>query len=384
MNNIVEPTMDYDFSKIYLGPPSSLSGGAYFTRIMVDNKQLFIQTPKCLTKQGFIKSGKKIYTDLMFDNNDTIFINWIENLETKCQELMFNKADQWFETKIEKDDIETAFTSPFKIFKSGKFYLLRVNVKPNIKIYDETDNIINMDDITPDKNVISILEIQGIKFTSRNFQIEIELKQSMVVSPDPFLDECFIKKPMGKQPDNIKATETNSFIKESASELLKQDAKPNPVQDVNVIEKNVTFHTDIPDELEKASSNVLEGIAKSKEQDVFEEEENIALDFEDLNPSGSKEDTNVLKEVDLTSNLDNNVETITLKKHNQVYHEIYQKAREKAKAAKQAAISAYLELKQIKKTYMIEDMDESDDSDFDEDMVEDDDENEEEEEDDAF
>ena len=57
MNNIIEPTMDYDFSKIYLGPPSSLSGGAYFTRIMVDNnRQLFIQTPKCLTKQGFIKS----------------------------------------------------------------------------------------------------------------------------------------------------------------------------------------------------------------------------------------------------------------------------------------------------------------------------------------
>ena len=53
--------------------------------------------------------------------------------------------------------------------------------------------------------LISILEIQGIKFTSRNFQIEIELKQAMVVSPDPFLDECFIKKPIKKiiKPKNI-------------------------------------------------------------------------------------------------------------------------------------------------------------------------------------
>jgi len=47
--------------------------------------------------------------------------------------------------------------------------------------------------ITNDKTIISILEIQGLKFTSRNFQIEIELKQSMIVNPDPFLDECFIK-----------------------------------------------------------------------------------------------------------------------------------------------------------------------------------------------
>ena len=160
MDNIIEPTIDYDFSKLYLGPPSTLAGGAYFTRIMYNtNKPLFIQTPKSLTKQGFVKSGKKVYADLMFDNNDTVFINWIENLETKCQELIFSKGQNWFETKLEKDDIESAFTSPFKIFKSGKFYLLRVNVKQNIKIYDETDQIFKSDDISADKMLISILEL---------------------------------------------------------------------------------------------------------------------------------------------------------------------------------------------------------------------------------
>ena len=75
MDNIIEPTIDYDFSKLYLGPPSTLAGGAYFTRIMYNtNKQLFIQTPKSLTKQGFVKSGKKVYADLMFDNNDTVLL----------------------------------------------------------------------------------------------------------------------------------------------------------------------------------------------------------------------------------------------------------------------------------------------------------------------
>ena len=60
MNDIIEPTIDYDFSTLYLGPPSTIAGGAYFTRIMYkNNKQLFIQTPKGLTKQGFVKSGKK-------------------------------------------------------------------------------------------------------------------------------------------------------------------------------------------------------------------------------------------------------------------------------------------------------------------------------------
>ena len=40
MDNIIEPTMDYDFSKLYLGQPSTLAGGSYFTRIMYNSNQL--------------------------------------------------------------------------------------------------------------------------------------------------------------------------------------------------------------------------------------------------------------------------------------------------------------------------------------------------------
>ena len=357
MDDIIEPTIDYDFSKLYLGPPTSLAGGAYFTRLMYNtNKQLFIQTPKCLTKQGFIKSGKKVYTDLMFDNNDTVFINWIENLENKCQELIYTKGQNWFETKLEKDDIETVFTSPFKIFKSGKYYLLRVNVKQNIKIYDEKDQIINSDDVSSDKTIISILEIQGIKFTSRNFQIEIELKQSMIVSPDPFLDECFIKKPLNKQPikevkivEEKKVDDLDDFITNSAKDLVEKS---------NTLEKETIDLEIEPIDLE------IETFNEFKDPELEEpelEEANIVLDIEELDVEEEvKEDPNILKEVDLTSTLENNLETITLKKPNQVYYEIYQKAREKAKEAKKNAIVAYLEMKNIKKTYMLDDIDESD------------------------
>ena len=356
MDNIIEPTIDYDFSKLYLGPPSTLAGGAYFTRIMYNtNKPLFIQTPKSLTKQGFVKSGKKVYADLMFDNNDTVFINWIENLETKCQELIFSKGQNWFETKLEKDDIESAFTSPFKIFKSGKFYLLRVNVKQNIKIYDETDQIFKSDDISADKMLISILEIQGIKFTSRNFQIEIELKQSMIVSPDPFLDECYIKKPIKRQhindvileePNNELTSELdlNKFINESAKDL----------------EKNINLEKPLDKPLDNESIDLEVSFEKPKKINPYDdlEEANIVLDIEELEEDQVKEDPNMLKEIDFT--LEKNLETFTLKKPNQVYHEIYQKARDKAKEAKKSAILAYLEMKNIKKTYMLDDIDDSD------------------------
>lgn len=373
MDNIIEPTMDYDFSKLYLGPPSTIPGGSYFTRIMYgSNKSLFIQTPKSLTKQGFVKSGKKVHTDLMFDNNDTIFINWIENLEIKCQELIYGKSESWFENKLEKDDIDTAFTSPFKIFKSGKFYLLRVNVKPTIKIYDENDNLLNMDELTGDKNLISILEIQGIKFTSKNFQIEIELKQAMSVSPDPFLEECFIKKPI-KGGNNAPIIPSNPIepiittnnpilepIMDPIMEPITNNTNIKTEIDEFIKENLYTNTTTILDEKKFREETIKntklnEGPKTNEGPKIVSDVEPILLDVEELDmPS------NDLKEFDITSTLETNLEAITLKQSNQVYYDIYKKAREKAKQAKKDAIMAYLEVKNIKKTYMIEDMDNSD------------------------
>ena len=73
-----------------------------------------------------------------------------------------------------------------------------------------------------------------------------------------------------------------------------------------------------------------------------------------------KEDPNLLTEFDLNSSLVNSLDTFTLKKPNQVYYDIYKKARDKAKEAKKVALTAYLELKEIKKTYMIDNIDDSD------------------------
>ena len=87
----------------------------------------------------------------------------------------------------------------YVFINQGKYYLVRTNIKnsplnePSIKIYNENELPLGINDIKPETNIISILEIQGIKFTSRNFQIEIELKQVMVLNNDPIFESCLIK-----------------------------------------------------------------------------------------------------------------------------------------------------------------------------------------------
>lgn len=377
MDNIIEPTMEYDFSKLYLGPPSTLTGGSYFTKIMYGtNEPLYIQTPKCLTKQGFVKNGKKMYVDLMFDNNDTVFINWMENLESRCQELLLQKSNIWFEGKLEKDDVETAFTAVFKIFKSGKYYLMRANVRQTIKIYNEMHEILASENIDTNNTIISILEIQGIKFTSRNFQIEIEVKQSVVVSPDPFLDKCFIRIPKSVSqlpsqkeseleavPTNIKSNQEQKIDLElnNLDDIVDNRNNTDNIDDfiketVNELSSTTNNFIETTNTIEDSNTNTIEdGIIRQSinKNNIGQLDLNVGMDMDlDLDLENNDQ---ILKEVELT--IDNNLEEITLKKPTDVYHEIYKRAREKAKEAKHIALQAYLELKNIKRKYMIQDDD---------------------------
>jgi len=384
MDNIIEPTETFDFSNLSLAHPTGIQGGAYFTKIQYNNKPLYIQTTKSLTKQGFVKSGKKYYSDLMFDKNSETLINWFENLENKCQKLIFEKRDSWFQNNLEETDIETAFNSIIRVYKSGKYYLVRVNVKnnhnnlPAIKIYNEKEIPLNIDDIKNDTEVISILEIQGIKFTSRNFQIEIEIKQVMVLDNEPLFDNCLIKpkkrKDINETLQVLDELERNDILEENIDNDRNNNDKNNNDNDNNDNDYDDDNKLNIDNDGNNNLDNIHETLENLEPIDIINEsqtllennkkDDNIILDFEELKED-FEENQDELKEL---NNLDlklDSLETIQLKKPNQVYFELYKEARKKAKIAKKNALIAYLEAKNIKKTYMIEENINDSDSDID-------------------
>jgi len=368
MDNIIEPNERFDFSKLTLSHPSGVQGGAYFTKIEYNKKPLYIQTSKSLTRQGFVKTGKKYYCDLMFDKNSEILINWFENLEEKCQKLIYEKRESWFQNSLEESDIESAFNSLIRVYKSGKYYLLRTNVKSNrldepaVKIYNENEVSLSMNDVTHETNLISILEIQGIKFTSRNFQIEIELKQVMVLDNEPIFESCLIKssKNIVSDTETLEKPQITKEVTLENIEIKENTIVPKIVNNENDVMKNIEIdNIDNIDTIDNIDNIDNIDTKNTNETNEKKDENILELDVEDLN----KETYDEPKEVDI--HLDNNEETIQLKKPNQVYFELYKKAREKAKEAKKNAIIAFLEAKNIKKTYMIENVNDSD-SEFDE------------------
>ena len=99
MNNIIEPNDSFDFTKLSLAHPTGVQGGAYFTKIEYNKKPLYIQTLKGQTKQGFVKTGKKYYCDLMYDRNAETLLNWFENLEERCRKLIYEKKQNGLKIK---------------------------------------------------------------------------------------------------------------------------------------------------------------------------------------------------------------------------------------------------------------------------------------------
>jgi len=391
--DIIEPNKNFDFSKLSLSYPNSIQNNTYFTRILYKDKPLYIQTPKIITKQGFVKNNKKIYCDLLFDNTNEDFIYWIENLENKCQSLIYSKSNEWFEKTLELNEIESAFNSCLKLFKSGKYYLLRSNVKinslngnPFIKIYDEKEKTLTMDDVHTETNIISIIEVEGIKFTNKNFQIDLELKQMMVLNTDIIFENCLIKKRNDVSSENSN-TYTN-IVSAQENTIIDDNTRLN--EDVNEKNKKDTEEENTKKNLETLSENIIENIEKTEsigkynesyeinnlENTYLKEEQN---DLKKEQPDEAINQQNDLKEeqpdkaineslteFDLSFSLENNLETepIKLKNPNEVYYKMYKEARQKAKEAKKNALIAYLEAKNIKQTFMLEDIDESsDDSD---------------------
>jgi len=405
MEDIIDPTETFDFSKLILALPVGIQGGSYFTKIEYNKKPLYIQTTKSQTRQGIVKTGKKYYSDLMFDKNSEQLINWFENLEEKCKKLIYEKRESWFQGSLEENDIDLAFNYILRVYKSGKYYLVRTNIKnnhnntPSIKIYNEKETPMTMEEINNETNIISILEIQGIKFTSRNFQIEIELKQIMVLDNEPLFDNCLIKtsknfhvKPLEEDPkiDEHKIDDTklddkkidDNNLEEITKEDILDDLEPIDILDdlepIDILAEPLVkaelplVKAELP--LVKAQLPLVKAQLPLVKEDVKlgvpveNDEENITLDldfvFEDLNED-IEENSDELKEVNNVGlSLENSLETMQLKKPNQVYFELYKEARKKAKEAKRCAILAYLEAKNIKKTYMLDNLNDSD-SEFD-------------------
>lgn len=393
-SNICTVYDTFDFSKFILTHPEPLPGGSYFTKLNINNDILYAQTPKCISKQGIVSSsGKKSYIDLMFSTEDSKFIEFMENLEKSCVEKIHEKKNSWFTNDIDLNDIENAFTATLRPYKAGKYYLLRANIAPSknlVKmptcfVFDESENKLSLDDIKPENDLITVLEIQGIKFTPKSFQFEIILRQVLIMSNTPVFQSCLIKKNI-QTPSSISSEHDPISLEVSSISQTIHTTSDNDTLTLKE-EKHETLHRlepHVENNLEtilKTSKNItnfnLETTVEKNCNDDDIDDDDIDADHNTRDDTLKDDSSNQSKIKNMVSNLEKieslelneltelkdadleikNDENLKLKKPNDIYYEIYSAAKEKARTARKLAFDAYLEVKKIKKTYMLDDSD---------------------------
>lgn len=395
MDEIYEANDRFDFEKLLLTKPIMISGGNFFIRFLLNNTPLYIQPPKCVLKQGINKAGKKFYCDLMFSNEDDSFIRWVENLENASQHGIFNNREKWFETDLEMHDIENSFTSTLKIFKSGKNYVLRVNVpnvlgKCTLKVYDEDENEVEIDKIEETTDVMAILEFKGIKCSARSFQIDIEMKQLMILKPKKLFEKCIFKTnkltqisthDTSENKTDEKFSDINSDIPTRVVEnIIVEKSEENIVDDKTIIDNYEIEKNDEQTEIIEKETNSDETEEKVLD-DALQQDDNVENEVnnpqedqskldEIIDPFNSLTDSNTLEEIDIDLAIQeqNDDDVVKLKARNDVYYEMYKEALNKARTARDLALSNYLEAKRIKNTYLLIDDDADNEDDFDQDL----------------
>lgn len=391
MENIIQVSNmeDFDFSSISLKNPKPVQGGSFLSHVKHNNNALVIQTPKIKTKKGITQTNKHVYTDLVFENDNNEFVEWVENLEERVRNIILEKSETWFHEPVTLDEIEYNWNSSLRTYKQTK-QLLRTFIHKSkgissnvLKIYDADYNTKHINDITGDTSIICILEIIGLKFSSTSFQLDFCLRQAMLLEDKPIFNEPLIKISTKKVLTEKNGEKNVSFLEKTEEITLEKleevvENLENVSQDVQAEDEIVDVSLNSINDLETPDlvEEVPQELLVEKQEDVVETDktnepkneiqefnneisevnlDNLEKDIESTEEETQKDE---LEEVNLTFD---EKDAITLKKPNEIYLDIYRQAREKAKKAKQDAIKAYLEAKRIKELYMLEIVDSSED-----------------------
>ena len=320
---IYEPDPSFSFAKLSFISPTSSSGG-YFIRCLMEKTPFYIQPPRCTSRGGILKSGKKMYCDLLF-HEDESFTEFLYAFETYCQNVLFENREKWFDSQLDLAEIENCFAASLKIIKSGK-HSLRVGVpallgKCELTIYNEDEQQMLPEDIV-DKTLMTILELKGIRCSAKSFQLEIEMKQMMILRPIRLFESFAFKRDKREQKEP----------KEEKERKEEEQKEEEPKQ-----------------KEEKEEEEEEEEEQKQKEQKQKQEEEKE----EEEKEKEEEEKKDKFEEIEIE--LPSETETVTLKKRDEIYFTMYADAKRKAKVAYDFAIGAYLEAKRIKNTYMLDD-----------------------------
>jgi hypothetical protein len=181
----------FDFNEINLKhftyEKPQKKGQSYFSNLSCKNKPIHIISPKlrCLSSIKDIIKNKSSLLEVEIMNNDYSFYDFFTNLDLKNIQTTFNNSNNWFDRQIDIELIEDMYkrtNKPIKKDESHKMSFKLPFYKDQLQcpIYNQNNDLINVDNIEKNAEIILCIHIKGLKILRSTYYCDIYISQIKV------------------------------------------------------------------------------------------------------------------------------------------------------------------------------------------------------------
>ena len=160
-------------------------GTVYFGSMLYDLNPLLLQSSRLKVKE--IKEvEKQRYIVLETDDTDFSFYDKLVQLDDHILDATYQNSEEWFNKELPMDILEGMYkriTTPFKKDEkpSIEFKLPYHSDKLQTKIYGQTNELIELDNLTVGSTIILMIQVKGLKFLKQNYYCDTYLSQIKLI-----------------------------------------------------------------------------------------------------------------------------------------------------------------------------------------------------------
>ena len=227
-------------------------GNVYFGTMYYDLNPLLIQSSRLVVKE-IKQDGKHKYLVVETDSKDFRFYDKLVQIDDYNLDQTYQKSEQWFNKELPMDILEGMYKRITKPFKKDEVPTIEFKIpfsgdKPVTKIYNQTNELIDLDLVKPGSTIILMIHVRGLKFLKQNYYCDVFLSQFKLI----------------KEPIIIK---TNTcLIEDDEDDENKQESVEDEKYDYEILDEELMLKNKEIEDLEKLILDKKQIIEKEQEE----------------------------------------------------------------------------------------------------------------------
>lgn len=160
-------------------------GTVYFGSMLYDLNPLLLQSSRLKVKE--IKElEKQKYIVLETDDTDFSFYDKLVQLDDDILDKTYQNSEEWFNKELPMDILENMYKRITKPFKKDEIPTLEFKLpyhseKLQTKIYNQKNELVELDSLTIGSTIILMIHMKGLKFLKQNYYCDTYLSQIKLI-----------------------------------------------------------------------------------------------------------------------------------------------------------------------------------------------------------